>query len=199
MDRDAACSASGLDPAKRYLLFMGRLKDHVKRVSALIRAFAAVAVDYPDARLLIAGEGPDADNLKQLAVEQAPERIQFLGWVSRISAKAQLYNTAECLLLPSRREGFPAVVGEAMSCGTPVLASNVGGVSELVAEGETGWLIPPGDDAALKRALALLLADPETTASMRSAARATAKARVSPSAIADALRECFSIACVPQG
>ena len=134
-----------------------------------------------------------------IAAEQAAERIHFLGWVSGDVARAQLYNAAECLLLPSRREGFPTVVGEAMSCGTPVLASDVGGVSELVAEGETGWLIPPCDDAALKRTMAVLLAQPADTASMRSAARAVAEARVSPSAVGAALRDCFSIASRPHG
>lgn len=192
MDRKAACKAAGLNPEWRYLLFMGRLDDNVKRVSALIRAFATLATKHRDVDLLIAGDGPDREKLQRLAAEYVPDRIRFLGWISGVEAKAQLYNVAECLVLPSRREGFPTVVGEAMYCGTPVLASQVGGISELVVEDQTGWLIPPGDDEALAVRLAFILAHPEVVASMRQLARQMAESRVSQASIAAELRKCFS-------
>jgi glycosyltransferase involved in cell wall biosynthesis len=96
-------------------------------------------------------------------------------------------------VLPSWREGFPKVVGEAMACGTPVLASHVGGVGELVVEGQTGWLIPPGDDGALAAGLVFVLAHPHVVACMRPQARAMAEARLSPLVVATALRQCFSL------
>jgi glycosyltransferase involved in cell wall biosynthesis len=194
LDRSEACELVGLDPARRHLLFVGRLDDPVKRVSSIIRAFGALAAQHADADLVIVGEGPDGDKLRRLAGERAPGRVRFLGWVSGPEALARLYNAAECLLLPSRSEGFPTVVGEAMACGTPVVASRVGGVPELVVDGGTGWLIPPGDDRALTATLAEVLAHPEVAVSMRPRARSMAEARVSPAVIAAALRECFAAA-----
>jgi glycosyltransferase involved in cell wall biosynthesis len=191
LDRAEACRAAGLDPARRYLLFVGRLQDSVKRVGALIQAFAAAAVGHPDADLVIVGEGADGERLRRQAEEAAPGRVRFMGWVSGAEALVPLYNAAECLVLPSWREGFPTVVGEAMACGAPVLASRVGGVGELVIKGETGWLIPPGDDQALTAGLSFVLAHAEVAASMRPRARSVAEARVSPVAVAAALRRCF--------
>jgi glycosyltransferase involved in cell wall biosynthesis len=197
LDRTAACHVAELDPRRRYLLFMGRLDDRVKRVSALIRSFAALTSQYPDVDLVIAGTGPNRQELRRLADECAPGRVRFLYWVSGSEAKVHLYNTAECLTLPSRSEGFPTVVGEALACGTPVLASDVGGVSELVVTDETGWLVPPGDDDALRAGLSLVLAHPEVVASMRDGARRKAEDRVSPAVVTAQLRECFS--CHPTG
>jgi glycosyltransferase involved in cell wall biosynthesis len=192
MDHVTACRAAGLDPARRYLLFVGRLDDRVKRVSALIRSFARAAQQYPDYRLLIVGDGSDRANLEQCADKAAAGRIGFFGWISGAAALAPLYNAAECLVLPSLSEGFPTVVGEAMACGTPVLASRVGGVAELVEEGRTGWLISPGDDQALCAALFSVMSTPNIVASMRPHARSMAEARVSPAVVAAALKNCFA-------
>ncbi len=191
MDRNAACHAAGLDAARRYLLFVGRLEDKVKRVSALVRAYAPIAVEHPDVDLVIVGDGPDGKKLRKLAAEPGACRIHFLGWQSGAEALAPLYNAAESLVLPSWHEGFPTVVGEAMACGTPVLASQVGGVGELVVDGLSGWLIPPGDDDALAAGLANVMAHPQMVAAMRPQVRAMAERRVSPTVVAAALRECF--------
>jgi glycosyltransferase involved in cell wall biosynthesis len=191
LDRREACRAACLDPERRYLLFVGRLDDRVKRIGVLIRAFAALLHHFADADLLIVGNGEDEENLRGLAAEHTPGRIRFLGWCSGPAALTPLYNAAECLLLPSRSEGFPAVVGEAMACGTPVLASDVGGIAELVDEGNTGWLIAPGDDEALRDRLAWVLTHPAAVAVLRPRARAMAESRVSPEVVGAALRECF--------
>jgi glycosyltransferase involved in cell wall biosynthesis len=193
LDRTVACHLAGLGVARRYLLFVGRLDDSVKRVSALIQAFAVLADEYRDVDLLVVGEGNDGPKLRRLAAELAPSRVRFQGWVSGAKALAPLYNAAECLVLPSWREGFPTVVGEAMACGTPVLASHVGGVGELVVEGQTGWLIPPGDDGALAACLAFVLTHPDSVAVMRPQAWAMAEARLSPAVVATALRQCFPL------
>ena len=191
LGRAMATRLAGLDPDRRYILFVGRLDDPVKRVSALIRSLAGLAAVHPDVDLLVAGEGPDGQGLRRLAAELAPGRVRFLGWMTGAEPLAALYNSAECLVLPSRSEGFPTVVGEAMACGTPVLASSVGGVGELVVDGRTGWLFPPGDDAALGARLAFALEHPDVTARMRPAARRIAEARVSAEAVAVELRRCF--------
>jgi glycosyltransferase involved in cell wall biosynthesis len=194
-ERTAACKAAGLDIGRRYLLFVGRLNDEVKRISAIIRTFADLQAAHPDVDLLIAGDGPDGAKLRSQAARYAPDRVRFLGWVSGAQAQAPLYSAAECLVLPSWREGFPTVVGEAMACGTPVLASEVGGVGELVIDGETGWLVAPGDDEALRTSLAFVLSHPDAVRSMRSRVRAQAEARVAPGVVGAALRECFALAC----
>jgi glycosyltransferase involved in cell wall biosynthesis len=191
LSRTEACGATGLDPERRYLLFVGRLDDGVKRVSALIQAFAVLAAEHRDADLLVVGEGNDGPKLRRLAAGLVPGRVCFQGWVSGAEALAPLYSAAECLVLPSWREGFPTVVGEAMACGTPILASHVGGISELVVEGQTGWLITPGDDVALMARLSFVLAYPEMVASMRPQVRALAERRVSPAAVTAELRNCF--------
>jgi glycosyltransferase involved in cell wall biosynthesis len=191
-DRIEACRAAGLKTDRRYLLFVGRLDDRIKRVSAIIRTFAPLAGRHPDTDLLIVGEGNDAERLRALAAKLAPDRIRFLGWRSGASALAPLYSAAECLLLPSISEGFPTVIGEAMACGTPVLASRVGGVGELVIEGQTGWLLPPGDDAALAAGQAFVLANSDVVAAIRPQARSAAESRVSPAVVGALLRECFS-------
>jgi len=192
IDRASACEKVSLDSTRRYFLFIGRLDDDVKRVSAIIRAFSVIAEKHNDVDLLIVGDGNDADKLRQLAFELAPRgRIKFLGWVTEAETKARYYNSAECLVLASWREGFPTVVGEAMACGTPVLSSNVGGVSELVVENKTGWLFEPGDDEALRAGLDNVLSNPKIVSKMRPKVRKTAESRVSADAVTANLRDCF--------
>ncbi len=190
-DRTEACRAAGLDPARRYLLFVGRLDDGVKRIGVLIRVFGTLACSHANADLIIVGDGLDGAMLRRLAEEHAPGRVRFVGWVAGPEPLAAFYNAAECLVLWSWREGFPAVVAEAMACGAPVLTSRVGGVGELVIEGETGWLLPAGDDGALRAGLAFVLAHPDVVAAMRPRARRLAEARVSPAVVAAELRKCF--------
>lgn len=111
-----------------------------------------------------------------------------------MDSKEQLsncYNTADCLVLPSIREGFPTVVGESIACGTPVAGSDVGGISELVIPGQTGWLFPPNDEDALRCVLTDVLEHPDKVQEMRTNARKIALQRVAPAAIAQQLRECL--------
>ena len=189
--RAEACRAAALDPSRRYILFVGRLDDKVKRVGDLIRALSALAAEFIDVDLLIIGEGEDGAALRRLATDLEPERVRFLGWVQQRYKLAQYYNAAECLVLASVSEGFPTVVGEAMACGTPVVGSDVGGIGEMVVPGETGWLLPPGDTLALKAALTEVLSEPERLSAMRRQARQVAEERVSPDAVAAQLRSCF--------
>jgi glycosyltransferase involved in cell wall biosynthesis len=191
-DRVESCRGAGLDPAHRYVLFVGRLENHQKRVDALLGAFEHVAPRYPDVDMVVVGDGPAASALRKLGDERSPGRVRFMGLVTEPRLKAHLFNAAEYLVVPSRYEGFPAVVGEAMACGTPVLASRVGGIPELVVEGETGWLIEPCDDEALARRLAEVLASPDRLAEIRVRARAMAELRVSPERVAQALRRCLA-------
>jgi glycosyltransferase involved in cell wall biosynthesis len=199
LDRRSACRAAGLDPNRRHVLFVGRLDDGVKRVSTIIRAFAAAAATHRDVDLVIVGDGRDGERLRSLAAEQMPGRVHFLGWVSAVDAKVGLYNAAECLVLASWREASPAVVSEAFACGTPVLASRVGAIVDLVVDGWTGWSFQAGDDGALVAALSSALTHPEEVASMRPHARRVAEAEVSPAAIVAALKRGFSVGVGQRG
>jgi glycosyltransferase involved in cell wall biosynthesis len=101
------------------------------------------------------------------------------------------------LILASHREGFATVVAKAMACGTPVLSSDVGGVSELVVEGKTGWLFRVGDDEALKVGMALVLKHPENLPALRRAAREVALSKASRHSAIEALKEFFSVVPAP--
>ena len=191
MAREEAYAAAGLQAGRRYLLYVGRLSEHDKRVGALIEAFSAIAARHPDTDLLIAGEGRDGRELRVLAAARAPGRVRFVGWASGAAQLAPLYSAAACVLLPSRREGFPTVVGEAMACGTPVIASRVGGVPELVTDGQTGWLVEPGDNTALVDRMTHVLEHPEETEAMRSEARRRAERTVSSDVVGRQLRASF--------
>lgn len=194
MPRADACAAESLPPERRYLLFVGRLENRVKKVDIIVRQFQDLAGRFPDADLLIAGTGPDMEMLRTLAGNS--DRIRFLGWVSDKARLANLYNVAEALLLPSMSEGFPTVVGESMACGTPLIASSVGGVPELVEHGITGWLLPPGDGPLLGAGMAEALGQPERLAAIRRQARLRAEARLSPAIVGDQLRKAFRAAGV---
>src|SRR5262249_25055490 len=110
LERAAACREVGLDPGRRHLLFAGRLDDRVKRVGAPIAAFGPLSARHPDVDLVIRGDGPDRRELERRAAGAAPAgRVRFTGWVGAAEARVCLYNAAECLVLPSRSEGAPAV------------------------------------------------------------------------------------------
>jgi glycogen(starch) synthase len=192
LDRDVACRAIDLIPDRRYLLFVGRLDDEVKRVTLLIDTFSTLTESHRNVDLLIVGEGRDSEPLAELASKQAPGRIRFFGWVSSGADLVPFYNVADCLLLPSRREGFPTVVGEAMACGTPVLASRVGGVGELVVDGKTGWTFAVDDTDMFSNRLSFVMSHTEHLVAMRREVRCQAERRLSPEAVAVALQQCFT-------
>jgi glycosyltransferase involved in cell wall biosynthesis len=191
IDRGAACRLAGLDPNRTYFLYIGRLSPE-KSVDALIRAFGKSLAADGKTDLLLVGDGPDRAQLERLAQETAPQRIQFPGWVSDGDELVSLYNAAACLVLCSATEGFPTVIGEAIACGTPVIASDVGAVDELVLNGITGWTIPPGDEAALAERLVHVSRHHDELMTMRREARARAEARLAPTVIAAQLQACFA-------
>ena len=191
-DRNDACLKAGLDSNKRYILFVGRLQDSIKRITATIKVFSKVAVNYEDVELLIVGSGTDERYLKKLANEICPERIQFMGWITDDMTKAILYNVSECLVLNSWREGSPTVIGEALSCGIPVISSNVGEINDLVIHNKTGWLFPAGQDELFYQYLVEALDNPGNIKKMRKYIRKTAIEKVSEQAIIKSLKKGFS-------
>jgi glycosyltransferase involved in cell wall biosynthesis len=154
------------------LVAVGRLKAP-KDFSTLVRAVAVLSPESFD-DVLIVGEGPDRPELERaLSFRGLDRRIRLLGERADVPA---LLADADVFVLSSRSEGLPLSVLEAMAAGLPVVASDVGGVHELVVGGETGLLVRPGDPDELAAALRALLADRELRRRLGDAGRARAEA-----------------------
>lgn len=175
----------GVDPAEfrprrhagrgRRLLFTGRLAA-VKGLPILFEAMAALASCNPDLTLALAGDGPDRAALEAEARRLGlAERVAFLGYQSSDQVRTLLQDT-DVFVLPSFAEGVPVVLMEAMASGVPVVTTRVAGVAELVEDGVSGCLVPPGDVASLAGAIAALLDDAERRARFGAAGRAAVEA-----------------------
>ena len=177
-DRKIVIIPNGVDPARfaghrsgttlRRVIAVGNLRPE-KGHDVLIDAAPHVLRRYPDARFDIVGGGP----LRPSLIERAAERrvahaVTFLG--QRDDVAAQL-DAADLFVLPSRMEAFPNAVLEAMAAGLPVVASDAGGIPELVDDGRTGLLAPVGDPVALADRICQLIADPDAAARLGAAAR----------------------------
>jgi len=149
-------------------LCIGRLipiKGHV----VLLRGFAAALAERPDLRLEIAGRGVLRAGLQALARELGiAHAVSFLGHVSPVQPAIE---AAAAVLVPSLGEGFGMVALEAMERARPVIATDVGGLSDIVRHGATGLLVPPADADALARALLELANDPARAAALGRAGR----------------------------
>lgn len=143
--------------------FAGRLVRE-KGVDILLRAFAKVANQIPAARLLIAGDGPERENLDALISSLGiSSHVAMLGHLSRSEAE-RIFDGAWVQAVPSLwAEPFGIVAVEAMMRGTAVVASDSGGLAEIVRDGETGFLVPPGDVNALAEALIKLFKNQDLT------------------------------------
>jgi glycosyltransferase involved in cell wall biosynthesis len=116
--------------------------------------------ELSDATLLIAGKGPYQRELEALAMSlNVADRVRFLGSVSQ-TILCTLYSAADCLVLASVREGWPNVLLEAMACGTPAIASNVGGVPEIISKAEAGRILGARTEQAVLASIRELRANP---------------------------------------
>ncbi len=155
---------TGRRPGKR-LLFVGRLAA-VKGVVVLFEALKSVREHHPDLTLTLIGDGPERAALERLVNNHGlSEVVTFLGYRSQDEVAAAL-GAHDLFVLPSFAEGVPVVLMEAMAAHLPVIATQVGGVSELVEHGRSGLLVAPGDVQALAGALQTLLGDPDLGAKM---------------------------------
>jgi L-malate glycosyltransferase len=141
-----------------------------KRVDVLLDAVPAILARHPDAELVVAGDGERRADLEAQARRLGLlDRCRFLGHRDDVPA---VLAAADVFVLPSRSEASPNSVIEAMAAGLPVVATSVGGIPELVTDGRTGRLVPPGDPSALAQALVDLLDHPGHAAELGRAARA---------------------------
>ena len=165
-------SISGEPPAPRapdkelVIGTAGRLVE-LKGIEYLIRAVAAMHSEFPTLRLEIAGSGPQRSKLEEeVARAGLIQKVQFLGWIDDLN---KVLPGWDVFVMPSLEEGFPIAALDAMAAGVPVIASAVGGVPELIEDGQTGWLVPPRDADALASRLRLLLRDPSARVKMGAA------------------------------
>ncbi len=143
-----------LDLAGLVLAFAGRLSFH-KALEVALEAVARVG----GVTLALAGEGPERERLEATALELGlGTRVRFLGGTSR-EGVLRLFRAADAAILSSEFENFPHTVVEALAVGTPVIATAVGGVPEVVRDGENGLLVPPGDPDALAAAIRRFFSD----------------------------------------
>ena len=133
------------------LLYVGNLKTS-KGCLDLLEAFPTLLAVHPKARLIYVGSGPDRDALRARIVALGCEGQVELAGATAHDALADWFRAADLLCLPSHNEGVPNVVLEAMACGTPVVATRVGGIPEVVPD-HAGILVPPHDRSALSKAL----------------------------------------------
>ena len=157
------------DPPRRFISIVANMRHEVKDHRMFLRAARRVVEVVPDAAFLLAGEGELTDSLRELAAELGiHERTYFLGRCERV---AELLSVSEICVLSSKAEGFSNSILEYMAAGRPVVATNVGGAAELIREGETGYLVPAGDDEMMAARLIDLLRDPNRSRMMGDAGK----------------------------
>lgn len=162
---DLALSGSGY----RVVTLLAALRDF-KGITHAVRAWPAVLARVPEARLLLVGSGSEEASLRaQVADLGLTESVVFAGMRSDIP---EILRASEVVLLPSiYGENLPTVLMEAGGCGRPVVASDVGGISDIVADRETGLLVRPGDAAGIADAVVRLLEDRDLAEAMGRAGR----------------------------
>lgn len=164
----------GLSQRCRVIGTAARL-DRVKNIPLMLRAFRLVSESMQDAVLMVAGEGPEGEALKQLTVQLGiAEKVKFLGLRFDMP---QIYPLMEVFLLTSLSEGISVTLLEAMASGVPAVVTDVGGNREVVLQGETGFLVKPGDEAAVAERTVGLLTDHQQQQEMGAKARERAETR----------------------
>jgi glycosyltransferase involved in cell wall biosynthesis len=143
-----------------------------KGLHYLLQAFAEVTERHPQARLVLAGQGPERQRLERLAARLGlGERVRFLGEVPHEQVP-EVLQQLDIFAMPSTWEGFGVAALEAEAMELPVVASRVHGIPDVVVDGETGLLVPPRDRQALAAALERLIADGELRRRLGQAGRA---------------------------
>jgi len=173
----AAAAEAETKPFGQHMVFACRQLFPRKGIRFLIEAVAKLKPRYPDISLMIAGDGFERPELEKLARNLGvAERTTFLGWTANKDLP-QYFRGSVVSVIPSLEEGFGIPAAEAMGCEIPVVATDAGGLPEVVADGVTGFVVPKGDAGALAAAMDKLLADPGLRERMGKAGRVRALER----------------------
>ncbi len=153
------------------LLTVGRMAS-VKGVPVLLNAIKQLLPTHPDITLTVVGDGPERAAFERRAEELGlSERVKFVGYQAQSKVRDFL-NSTDVFVLPSFAEGVPVVLMEAMAAGVPVVTTRIAGVAELVDDGQSGYLVAPGDAESLARGIDALLIDHEKRTAFGHAGRA---------------------------
>lgn len=163
VEREEQCRLLGLNSKAPIVGTVARLV-HLKGVDVFLKAAEAVLKKFPSTQFVVVGDGPEAHELKRMSQALGiASSVRFLGSRGDVADTARVFNVG---VLSSRTEALPMAILEYMSLSVPVVATNVGGVSEMVGHGETGLLISEDDPSALAGALEVLLSDPHKARKM---------------------------------
>lgn len=179
------------DTAKQKIILSAGVISPRKGYHDLIRAFAKIAHRYPEWKIVFAGSGEiekGKDLAKQLGIE---EQVEFPGWVSG-EKKHSLFSSASIFCLPSYAEGFPMAVLDAWAYGLPVIATPVGGLPDIVHDGDDVLLFTPGDTARLSEQLERLITDEELKGRIEAASRNFAEKQFNIESIGKRLGKIYS-------
>jgi glycosyltransferase involved in cell wall biosynthesis len=182
-ERSVARAALGLPPEGPLVGIVGRLaaiKDH----GTFLAMAAKLAAARTDVSFVVAGDGALRESLEDSARSLLGNRIRFIGWATDLSL---LYGALDVVVLTSRNEGTPVALIEAGAAGRPVVATDVGGVAEVVRDGTSGFVVPPGDAGALAARVGSILDEPEAARAMGLAGRAWVRARFGSERLVDDL------------
>jgi len=165
--RVAARQRLGIPEGVFAIVAVGRMVE-IKRLDRLLDAFAIVAESVGHAQLYLVGDGALRDGLQRQATGAGLQaRVTFVGWSS---ATPDWYAAADVVALSSEREGTPLALIEGAASGRPAVATDVGGVADVVIDGETGYVVPAHDTAAFAERLITLAGDPALRERMGAAA-----------------------------
>jgi glycosyltransferase involved in cell wall biosynthesis len=163
---------------------VGRL-GRVKGFDLLIAAFAGILAEFPNARLLIVGDGPERAALEDAAADLG-ESVVLAGHSDRVR---EILAGVNVYVLSSRYEGMANTLLEAMSVGAAIVATDVSGTREAVRDGKDALVVPPEDPAAIRDAIRKLLGDPDSARSLGQSARVRARELFSRERMAEGLEE----------
>lgn len=177
-DVDGSDRRAALGAADHHILaFALQRLDYRKRLEVLLQAISLCAESSPRLRFVIGGSGPERPRLERLIDELGiGASVRLIGYIPDADLSAY-YAACDLFVLHSTYEGFGLVLADAMAAGKPVVATRVGAVAEVVAEGETGLLVPACNAEALAAAIKALASDREARERMAAAARRRAEER----------------------
>ena len=171
---------------EKLILYVGRLAQK-KGLEDLIEAAPFVLERFPEAKFVIVGEDMDLGEWMRMEIDRRGLSGNFLltGFLNEADMLVSAYHSCHLLVLPSEYEAFGLVLAEAMACGKPCVATDVGGIPDVVLDGKTGMLVPPRNPNALAHALCRMLSDPETARKMGILGRESVEERFSWSKVAE--------------